>query len=77
MLLKDALEQKLMDVRLLDKHLADGKISRKEYEEYLSALSDDASHLATSGSPSGSAGSDSTEASSMSDAGQTPEGQNF
>lgn len=47
MLLKTALEQKVMDVRLLDKHLADGKISRKEYEDYMNALADDSDNLAS------------------------------
>lgn len=46
MLLKGALEQKVMDVRLLDKHLADGKISRKEYDDYMASLEDDSANLA-------------------------------
>ena len=45
MLLEGALKQKLMDVRLLDKHLADGKISRKEYDDYINSLEDDSSNL--------------------------------
>lgn len=47
MLLKAALEQKVMDVRLLDKHLADGKISRKEYDDYMNSLEDDSANLAS------------------------------
>lgn len=56
MLLKEALEQKVMDVRLLDKHLADGKISRKEYDDYMNALADDADNLASVDELSGTPG---------------------
>ena len=56
MLLKEALEQKVMDVRLLDKHLADGKISRKEYDDYISALTDDSDNLASVEELSGTPG---------------------
>ena len=45
MRLSDALKEKLMDVRLRDKWLADGKISKEELNEYLKNLSDDANKM--------------------------------
>ncbi|MGB0452209.1 MAG: hypothetical protein ACPGJV_00730 [Bacteriovoracaceae bacterium] len=47
MLLSGALKNKKMDVRLLDKHLSDGKISRAEYEQYINELTDDTNNLGT------------------------------
>ncbi len=40
MKLAEALENKKFDVRLLDRYLADGKISKVEYEKYIAALED-------------------------------------
>lgn len=41
MKLKLALEDKLMDTRLVDRFIAEGKISKAEYDKYLSGLADD------------------------------------
>ena len=41
MSLSDALKEKVMDVRLRDKHLAEGQITKEELESYISNLSDD------------------------------------
>ena len=41
MSLSDALKDKVMDVRLRDKLLAEGKITKEELESYISNLSDD------------------------------------
>ncbi|MAW07903.1 MAG: hypothetical protein CME61_06420 [Halobacteriovoraceae bacterium] len=41
MSLSDALKEKVMDVRLRDKLLAEGKITKEELESYISNLSDD------------------------------------
>ena len=41
MSLSDALKEKVMDVRLRDKLLAEGKITKDELEKYISNLSDD------------------------------------
>lgn len=43
-----ALESKKLDVRLLDKHLADGKITREQYDKYISELADDESNVGLS-----------------------------
>ena len=40
-----ALQDKLMDVRLRDKWIEDGKITRDEVEKYLQNLKDDSSEL--------------------------------
>lgn len=40
-LLSDALKEKLMDVRLRDKLLAEGKITKGQVDTYLKSLSDD------------------------------------
>ena len=45
MLLSHALKDKIMDVRLRDKFLAEGRISPKEIEAYLKGLDDDGSNL--------------------------------
>ena len=45
MRLSDALKDKLMDVRLRDKWLDDGKITKEELDEYLKSLPDDGSKL--------------------------------
>ncbi len=42
MKLRLALEEKLMDVRLRDRLLAEGKITKEELKKYLDSLSDDA-----------------------------------
>lgn len=43
MRLARALEEKLMDVRLRDKLLGEGKVTKEQVETYLNSLSDDAS----------------------------------
>ncbi|HLE11781.1 MAG: hypothetical protein A2504_15215 [Bdellovibrionales bacterium RIFOXYD12_FULL_39_22] len=40
MRLNKALEDKLMDVRLRDKLIADGKISKAQVEQYIKSLKD-------------------------------------
>ena len=45
-LLSDALEEKLMDVRLRDKLLGEGKITKKQVDAYLKSLSDDRDNIA-------------------------------
>ena len=40
-LLHSALEEKLMDVRLRDRHLHDGRITREQVADYLGILPDD------------------------------------
>ena len=40
MRLKKALEDKEVDVRLVDKFLAEGKLSKKEFDSYLNGLED-------------------------------------
>lgn len=45
MRLCDALTQKEMDVRLRDRHLAEGKIKSADVETYLNSLTDDESNL--------------------------------
>ena len=45
MRLRLALDEKMMDVRVRDRLLADGKITQKEVQDYLAALGDDESNL--------------------------------
>jgi hypothetical protein len=47
MLLKDALELKTFDRRLVDKHLAEGKISQADYDKLLGDLPDDSDNYIT------------------------------
>jgi len=42
MKLRQALEEKLLDVRLRDRLLAEGKITKEEIQKMLKGLSDDA-----------------------------------
>jgi polyhydroxyalkanoate synthesis regulator phasin len=42
MKLRLALEEKLLDVRVRDRLLAEGKITKEEVKKYLDSLSDDA-----------------------------------
>jgi len=42
MKLRLALEEKLMDVRVRDRLLAEGKITKEELKKYLDSLSDEA-----------------------------------
>lgn len=42
MKLRLALEEKLMDVRVRDRLLAEGKITKEELQKYLDSLKDDA-----------------------------------
>jgi hypothetical protein len=41
MKLKESLEAKLMDVRLRDRLIAEGKVSKKEVDQYLSQLQEE------------------------------------
>ena len=41
-----ALQEKLMDVRLRDKLVAEGKITKKELEEFLKAIPDEGNNAA-------------------------------
>lgn len=41
MRLARALQEKLMDVRLRDKLLAEGKVTKEQVDSYLNSLSDD------------------------------------
>jgi hypothetical protein len=45
MKLKIALDEKMMDVRLRDRLLADGKISQEEINKFLSELGNDEDNL--------------------------------
>lgn len=45
MLLNDALNSKTFDIRLLDRLLAEGKITQEEVEKVLKNLPDDAENL--------------------------------
>lgn len=49
MRLNIALQEKLMDVRLRDKLVADGKISKTEVEEFLKSLPDDQTRASVTG----------------------------
>ena len=49
MSLKDDLKKKVFDRRLIDKHVADGKIKQSEVEEYLKNLPDDQANYTTTG----------------------------
>jgi hypothetical protein len=49
MRLNTALTEKEMDVRLLDKHLFDGKLSKKEVEDYFAGLEDVQSNVTYTG----------------------------
>jgi polyhydroxyalkanoate synthesis regulator phasin len=42
MRLSRALQEKLMDVRLRDKLIGEGKVSKEEVQKYLDGLADDA-----------------------------------
>ena len=52
MLLCDALKDKVMDIRLRDKLLTEGKISAEDVEKYLSKLEEDGSRLSYTDKPS-------------------------
>lgn len=41
MKLKLALEDKMMDTRLVDRFIAEGKLSKAEYDKHLAGLQDD------------------------------------
>ena len=45
MQLNDALKNKLHDVRLRDKLIAEGKITQEEVEKYLQGLEDDSNRM--------------------------------
>ena len=44
MKLRIALDEKLMDVRLRDRLVAEGKITQKQVDEYLATVKDDEGH---------------------------------
>ena len=50
MKLNNALKEKMLDVRLRDKWLADGKVSQAEVDKYLSELDDDSDKMEFLGS---------------------------
>lgn len=54
MRLSRALKEKLMDVRLRDKLIAEGKVSKEEVNAYLSSLPDDAAKSTYTESEDGS-----------------------
>lgn len=45
MRLSIALDEKMMDVRLRDRLMAEGKITQKQVQDYISALPDDESNV--------------------------------
>jgi len=45
MRLRVALDEKLMDVRLRDKLLAEGKITKQKVDEYLKSLPDESDNM--------------------------------
>jgi hypothetical protein len=49
MRLKQALEGKKFDLRVLDKHLGEKKITQAEFDSYLKDLPDDSSSMTTTG----------------------------
>jgi len=42
-----ALKEKEMDLRLRDKHIAEGKVTKATVDQYLSSLPDDSANLTT------------------------------
>ncbi len=44
MRLSKALEEKILDIRLRDKHLSEGKITKEQINDYLSKLEDSANN---------------------------------
>ena len=50
MSLSDALKQKILDVRLRDKLLAEGKVTEEEVKKYLAELPDDQDNMTILGS---------------------------
>lgn len=47
MRLSRALEEKVLDLRLRDKLIAEGKVTKAQVEEYLNSLSDEDSNVTT------------------------------
>lgn len=45
MKLREALDEKLMDVRLVDRLLAEGKITKEQFEKHQEALEDEEGHF--------------------------------
>ena len=45
MLLSKALQEKTMDIRLQDKLLAEGKLTKEQIKKYLGALPDDTKNM--------------------------------
>ncbi|MBT3586689.1 MAG: hypothetical protein HN509_17395 [Halobacteriovoraceae bacterium] len=58
MKLGEALQEKLLDVRLRDKLLAEGKVTPKQIEEFLKTIPDDANNAAFTGGEKTSGSSD-------------------
>lgn len=45
MKLAKALDEKMLDVRLVDRLIAEGKLTKDEYDKYLANLNDDANNF--------------------------------
>ena len=61
MRLSKALNDKVMDVRLRDKLVADGSLPKADVEKYLNDLPDDSTNLQYTSQGPGSSSEDSTE----------------
>lgn len=61
MRLARALQEKLMDVRLRDKLLAEGKVTKEQVKEYLGSLPDDSAKAAYTNTAKKSDNNDSEE----------------
>lgn len=46
-LLSDAFREKLMDLRLRDKLLAEGKVTKEQVDKFLESLADDANSVSS------------------------------
>lgn len=51
MILRLALDEKMMDVRVRDRLLAEGKITQKQVQEFLASLPDDEGHYENPSKP--------------------------
>lgn len=51
MKLRIALDEKLMDVRVRDRLLAEGKVTKKEIDDFLASLPDDSANIEESSRP--------------------------
>jgi hypothetical protein len=50
MLLKEALTEKLLDLRLRDRLLAEGKITQEQIDQFIANLPDDSTNMEEEGS---------------------------